>query len=267
MSVLQKWVEALPLKMQSCLVLGLRGCDTPTMHETKKIIKWLRGVTFKPAEFGNLEVFMQSSHDVPAIYEKGLVNRELDVAPHHFYTHLMHSLEIVGYMHPDETILVMACTRYEGMCNLMHLPIEHKDDFCYRLRDYDWPGGIQPDTFEEAIALVKTRSVHTPYGLHSFVEDSSNNIDELAAKLMSTARENWPTGIKTTEAQLKNIPINELFTADVVSTELRIVKNRHGLRGVTDTDASGNSNEFMDMLENAAGNLRVEDLDFKSGAD
>ena len=153
-SVLQHWVMQMPIMMQSTLLLGLRGCDTPYMPETKKIIKWLRGLTFIPGNPDNVKEFMGSLDNVPPIYEKGSVNRELDVAPHHFYSHLLHSLQVVAYMHPNEDVSNAAYCRFKALCDLMHLPIEEKSDFFLRLKDRKWPGGVQPMDYEEAVSLL-----------------------------------------------------------------------------------------------------------------
>ena len=55
-SVLQPWVERLPLRMQSTLLLGLRGPDTHACPNVKKISRWLRGLTFRPANPDNVKL-------------------------------------------------------------------------------------------------------------------------------------------------------------------------------------------------------------------
>src|SRR6266446_9166498 len=158
MSVLQSWVEKLPLRMQSTLILGLRGTDTHSCPNIKIIQRWLRGLAFKPGNPDNVREWMydHQSQGLPErIVEKGPVAKELEFCSQHFYSHLMHALEVVGYMHPDFTGSGhQAFTLYQDMCFLMHLTPEIHNDFKERLKQRSWPKGIQPETGEEAIRLL-----------------------------------------------------------------------------------------------------------------
>ena len=44
--------------------------------------------------------------------------------PQHWYSHAMHSLEIVAYHHPDQAIADVAFILYERMVHNLHLNIE-----------------------------------------------------------------------------------------------------------------------------------------------
>lgn len=151
-SVLQPWLETIPIRMQSTLLLGLRGPDTHACPNLKTITRWLRGLTFKPGNPGNVNEFM---HDTPArIIEKGPAAKELEFCSQHYYSHLMHAIEVVAYRHPDKNIRGMALYRFIDMCSAFHLPVESKDDFEKRLYEMTWPEG-QPNTFEEALHQMK----------------------------------------------------------------------------------------------------------------
>ncbi len=138
--------------MQSTLVLGLRGPDTHATPNVKKISRWLRGLTFKPGNLANVKEFM--GHAPERIVEKSAVAKELEFCSQHFYSHLMHALEVVAYRHPYGETSLHAFLLFEDMCHLLHLPTETKGDFEHRLRELPWPHGQQPDTFEEALSQL-----------------------------------------------------------------------------------------------------------------
>lgn len=150
-SVLQSWLEEIPIRMQSTLLLGLRGADTHSCPNVKIIGRWLRNLSFKPGNPANMENFMAKLEEVPeTIEEKSILAKELEFCSQHFYSHLMHALEVVAYRHPLDIVNHRAFSLYFGMCNLLHLPVELKSSFEYRLRTIEWPTG-QPDNLEEAI--------------------------------------------------------------------------------------------------------------------
>lgn len=160
MSVLQNWVEALPLRMQSTLILSLRGPDTHACPHVKAIQRWMRGLTFKPGNPDNVAEFMGHRPE-PGITEKSPLAKELEFCTQHFYSHLMHGLEVIGYMHPDADEAAVARCIYFDMCLLMHNLPEPQDMFEARLKQRVWPGGGQPDDFTEAMAILeKERQSH-----------------------------------------------------------------------------------------------------------
>lgn len=151
-SVLQDWLVKLPIRMQSTLILGLRGPDTHRADHVKQLTRWLRGVTFKPGNPKNVAEFMGS---VPCeIIEKSDVAKELEFCTQHYYSHLMHAFEVVACKHPNPDIAHIARIRFEQLCVLMHLIPESWVAFDKRLKTIEWPGGVQPDNFEEAIEML-----------------------------------------------------------------------------------------------------------------
>ncbi len=151
-SVLQNWLMQIPIRMQSTLILGLRGPDTHRAKGVKELVRWLRGLAFKPGNPENVAVFMASMP--PAILEKSSVAQELEFCTQHYYSHLMHAFEVVAYRHPDSDIRTLAYIRFDEMCSLFHLPVEAEDEFEERLKSVEWPGGVQPDDFDDAIAML-----------------------------------------------------------------------------------------------------------------
>jgi hypothetical protein len=152
-SVLQPWVEEIPIRMQSTLLLGLRGPDTHIAPHLKTITRWLRGVTFKPGNPANVKEFMTSEPE--EIVDRGILQKELDFCTYHYWSHLLHALEVVAYRHPSTLVSRIAFDRFQAMCNLTHVPVESPDSFEHRLYEVAWPGGKQPDTFEEAVAQLE----------------------------------------------------------------------------------------------------------------
>jgi hypothetical protein len=152
--------------MQSTLILGLRGPDTHACPNVKHIQRWLRGLVFRPGNPANVREFM--AVELPLrIMEKGPTAKELEFCSQHFYSHLMHSLQVVGMadillgyprgtrlIYPTGQVCDYAMELYGDMCRLMHLDIEDMDKFEHRLKDLDWPGGKQPENAAEATALL-----------------------------------------------------------------------------------------------------------------
>ena len=153
MTVLQLWVERLPIRMQSTLVLGLRGPDTHNTPKLKTIIRWMRGLAFKPGNPDNYREFMTFT---PAtLEEKGLAAKELEFCAFHCFTHILQSLKVIAFRHPIIDMREIAMDRAISMCSLLHVNMETDEQFEQRLRHITWPGDTQPDTFEEAWGIME----------------------------------------------------------------------------------------------------------------
>lgn len=61
--------------------------------------------------------------------------RSVDEIPHHFQLHLMHAVEILGYMHPTKHIADWWNDFYCKIVNDAHLNMETKEQMVYRLGD------------------------------------------------------------------------------------------------------------------------------------
>lgn len=163
-SVLQDWVVGLPLRMQSTLVLGLRRPDGIQAIGVGKICKWLRGLTFKPGNPDNCTEFMGEKPD--RIPDKSSTYDELDKLPLHAFGHILHSLEVVAYKHPSHLIANHAHYLMCDVCAVLHLPVESLGNFEKRLKQIVWPGGKQPNDFNEAVQILKE---------HDYVKRTSTN--------------------------------------------------------------------------------------------
>lgn len=113
-SVLQDWVMELPLRAQGTLLTGVRGCD-PAPKTPGAIDERYGCSTGECSAERSLSAFLRYCILVPAD------PREVDVPgawfqsrppgdwkpsafghyPLHWYSHLMHSFEVVGYCHPS----------------------------------------------------------------------------------------------------------------------------------------------------------------------
>lgn len=152
-SVTQDWLLQIPIRMQSTLLLGLRGTDTHSCPNVKKIQRWLRGLAFVPGNPANVAEFMGSEPE--RIIEKSACAKELEFCTQHFYSHLMHAIEVIAYRHPEPKVQDLAYGLFMDMCSLFHLPVEDHDTFEARLGTAAWPGGVQPQNFEEAMDMIK----------------------------------------------------------------------------------------------------------------
>jgi hypothetical protein len=93
------------------------------------------------------------------IQEKGPCAKELEFCTQHYYSHLMHALEVIAYRHPIHHTRGTAFLLFSDMCSLFHLPIESREAFEDRLCTREWPSGSQPDTADEALAQLKAGHV------------------------------------------------------------------------------------------------------------
>lgn len=155
MSVLQTWVESLPMMQQTVLLTAVRGPDgTPKYGPVKMLQRWYRRCVLKSAMDGMALTTPYEknggSFTGPSI-EKGsdwgwtweepmndLVGeymKSLDALPHHFQLHFLHAAEIVGFKHPDERIRVWWCGVYHRLVHDMHLHAENVAEMDDRLGD------------------------------------------------------------------------------------------------------------------------------------
>lgn len=159
-SVLQDWVQELPLMQQTVLLTAVRGPDgTAKYHPVKFLLRWFRRcvllsamdrkVLATPFEPGGGS-FTGPSFDAPARSVAEIVGwlwqdraddlvsdylRAVDELPHHFQMHFMHAAEIIGYRHPDREIAEWWRETYFRLVNDMHLTPETEEDMNARLSD------------------------------------------------------------------------------------------------------------------------------------
>lgn len=138
-SVFHDWVHELTFQMQALLTTAMRGPDGSQKEDDAKIIiRYLRGVVLKPAgdwKGENDNNFMWGEFEYfPAFTD--LFWDDHDHYPHHFIMHLVHCAEVVGYLHPDETIRRNWLDFYFKGCDSFHMKPETQQDLIMRLNDF-----------------------------------------------------------------------------------------------------------------------------------
>lgn len=142
-SVLQDWVMDLPLREQGTLLTAVRGCDLAPkewdetgsyVRETpeRRLTAFIRFAFMKPADPREVDIpgaFFQSSPP------KTLKVSALGHYPLHWYSHVMHALEVIGYRHPIDPVRQAALGCYLQLVKNLHLRHECYEDFYTRLSE------------------------------------------------------------------------------------------------------------------------------------
>lgn len=127
-SVLQDWVQELPLREQGVLLTAVRGADPGPKEwgpdgevvdtQARRLTGWIRWafmVPHDPREVGKPGSFMLDSPPFP------FKPSALGHLPVHFYSHSLHALEVIAYRHPDTDIHDTAYELYCQMVEALHL--------------------------------------------------------------------------------------------------------------------------------------------------
>jgi len=130
-SVLRPWVMAMPWKMQSILLSGLRAPDAPT-DATKRLCRWMRGESQHNAH--PAKGYMQ-----PQLLSKELINKcmdELEYLSCHYVHHFADAMAVIAYYHPGPSIAAFALAVHaEVAMEIFHFKPETMEEFIYRHRD------------------------------------------------------------------------------------------------------------------------------------
>ena len=133
-TVVQEWVSShCTWKEQTVLFCALRGTDANGSHDLKSLTRWLRKTVLKNAAPD--KTFMQETEplDIDTIANKRPLG--LDMLPVHFFGHLLHAFEVVGYRHPIEETRSYASSTYLKLCIYLHVEPENQSSMTERLRD------------------------------------------------------------------------------------------------------------------------------------
>lgn len=133
-SVLQDWVMDLSIREQGTLLTGVRGCDlapkTPGCIDERYgcstgegsaergLVAFLRFCILNPADAREIDIpgsFFQ--REPPRDWKPS----QFGHYPLHWYSHLMHCFEVVGYRCPDPELRCFARDIYERMVRCLHL--------------------------------------------------------------------------------------------------------------------------------------------------
>lgn len=139
-SVLQDWVMELPLRFQGTLLTAVRGCDDEPKQWSRsgvaysprrRITAYIRFCFMIPADEREIDreegAFFMSTPPSP------FKPSEFGHLPQHWYSHIMHALEIIAYYHPSEG--ERALELYMEMAHSFHLNIETKEQQWARLTE------------------------------------------------------------------------------------------------------------------------------------
>lgn len=145
-SVLQDWVMELPLRAQGTLLTGIRGCDlapknpvciderfgcsTGEATAERALVAFFRWCVLHPADVREVDVPGAWFRSTPPADWKP---SQFGHYPEHWYAHIMHCFEVVGYMHPDEAVAAQALLIYVRLVRNLHLNPETKEQMLERL--------------------------------------------------------------------------------------------------------------------------------------
>lgn len=147
-SVLQNWVMELPLREQGTLLTGVRGCDLSPKHPgtiderygcstgecgiERELVAYLRWAFMNPADPREVDIpgaFFRSS--APTDWKPS----QLGHYPLHWYSHIMHCFEVVGYRHPNGGVQGACRSIYERLAHSLHLNPESRLQMMERLSE------------------------------------------------------------------------------------------------------------------------------------
>lgn len=135
--VMQDWTSELPLRAQGTLLTGIRGCDVAPKHPgsiderygcstgectpERGLVAFLRFCVLNAADPREIDIpgaWFQSQP--PAEWRPS----QFGHYPLHWYSHLMHSFQVVAYYHPDEEIRRLTLEVYQRLAYALHLEPE-----------------------------------------------------------------------------------------------------------------------------------------------
>lgn len=138
-SVLKPWVMAMPWKMQSILLSGLRAPDVKT-DATKRICRWMRALAQNNADpsKGYMEPQNMDGDLVDACMD------ELEYLPCHYVHHFADALRVVSLYYLDEAsgpdLVTIECSAIRSFAFRVHFNVAEE---IFHFRPEDDPTFIQ----------------------------------------------------------------------------------------------------------------------------
>lgn len=134
-SVVQEWLsKECTWKMQTVLLTSFRGCDGAHKHDFGKVFtRMMRATVLKNAD-PNGTFFPKSFN--PKI-DTNMFFNDMDHYPVHWFMHLLHAAEIVGYKCPIDVLRDFWMAFYLRGIHELHVNPESEDHLDIRLRDVD----------------------------------------------------------------------------------------------------------------------------------
>ncbi len=147
MKLLPEWTEKLPLQQQAVLVLALRGPDGfPKHHQSKPILYSYRGCLVASASLGrhlHIGEHAGTLMSLDCFEDDSIWNSKLarffdvvDELPLHYFTHLMHGAQVMGYKHPEPLMQRRWLEFYRLCCEYTHTDPEPEPLMDLRLSDF-----------------------------------------------------------------------------------------------------------------------------------
>lgn len=135
-SILQDWVMELPLREQGTLLTAIRGCDLtpkyPLDSPERSLTAAIRCAVMNAADPREIDFepgcFMISE---PPNFKCS----ELGHYPQHWYAHVMHACEVLGYRHPVESKRQRWFHIYLSFCKSLHVNPETNEQMTERLSE------------------------------------------------------------------------------------------------------------------------------------
>ena len=210
-STVQPWLSTIPLMQQSVLLSAIRGCDGVTKeHGTKPLMRWLRRCILvsafdkvalnDPLLPGGGQFTGPLKKDVPLVIlenpdlRKKLVNEVLadtaenflncrDEIPTHFFLHVAHAAEILGYKHPVPEVRMFWQGLYHDICKACHMSPESEANMNHRLGDNenDWRQHDVDVIGIKDLGLTRTQIKRRK------IEEEERNIDDQAVDRFAAA--------------------------------------------------------------------------------
>ena len=136
-SVVQPWLmDHCTWKMQTVLLTSFRGCDGAHKHDFGKVFtRMMRSTILKNADITTTffpkgyDTDKAQSHDFERFF------MDMDHYPIHWFIHLLHAAEIVGYKCPQKEQQEFWKKFYLRGCHELHRGIETEHQLDKRLKD------------------------------------------------------------------------------------------------------------------------------------
>lgn len=138
----------LPLREQGTLLTGIRGCDLAPKNPLSNVERYgcstgddtperaltafLRYCVMNPADPREVDIpgaFFRSTP--PCDWKPSMFGHY----PQHWYSHIMHCFEVVGYRHPNEAVGIHARDIYIRFVTNLHLWPESREQMIERLSE------------------------------------------------------------------------------------------------------------------------------------
>ncbi len=145
-SIFQNWVCRLPYMQQAVIASGIRAMDGwEKLHQGKHMMRWIRRACMISSfegypidtPFGSGGGSFTGSAPSMLTLEviADLFINSRDSMSQHFYTHMMHTIQVIGYKHSDVGIRGYFYYVYKRMVNAMHVEPESQERMDKRLCD------------------------------------------------------------------------------------------------------------------------------------